>query len=268
MATTDYVPIAADPGANVVDQASWLALLAPTGALKAGFIAGVAPSAQVNKALRQSSMMSAAVASFISNALGINVPDDGVLATLITNLTAAIQSSGWSTGDVKLSMKTVADPGWIMVNDGTIGSGASGATYANANAQALFLLLWGNVSDAFAPVVGGRGGSAAADWAANKKITLTKMLGRALAISGAGAGLTARALGENLGEEGHVQTTAEVAPHTHDIQYFSPGTAPGGQTGFMNDQVNAVSKTTTSTPAAAAANVMQPTSFLNAMIKL
>jgi hypothetical protein len=52
-------------------------------------------------------------------------------------------------------------------NDHTIGSALSGATYANADAQCLYTLLWNNVTNTYAPVTGGRGGSAAADWPAS-----------------------------------------------------------------------------------------------------
>jgi len=216
-------------------------------------------------------------------------PAFGTLTQVRDAVLALISSAiGWSTGDVKLTLKTAADSGWIMCNDGTIGDASSGATYANSNAQALFTLIYTNVSDTWAPVTGGRGASAAADWAAHKKIALTKMLGRALAIGGAGSGLTSRALGQNLGEEAHVQTSSEMAVHGHGVS--DPGhvhSIDGGAGNFVTTQTggtnNPVTGSTLSTPntdtaatgltvsnagSAAAANVMQPTSFLNAMIKL
>ena len=75
--------------------------------------------------------------------------------TLIGALDAAtlrgllgITNSGASTGDGKITLKTTADPGWIMCNDGTIGSATSGSsTRANADTQALFTLLFNNVDD-------------------------------------------------------------------------------------------------------------------------
>lgn len=110
-----------------------------------------------------------------------------------TQLLAAIQAiitatTYWSTGDVKPTFKTAADTGWVMMNDGTIGDASSGATTrANADTSLLYTLLWTNVADAWAPVTGGRGGSAAADFAAHKPMRLPRALGRALAISGTGA---------------------------------------------------------------------------------
>lgn len=70
--------------------------------------------------------------------------------------------------------------GWVRQNAKTIGSATSGATErANNDCQNLFLFLWANYTDAKCPVVGGRGVSAAADWGANKLITLPDMRGRA-----------------------------------------------------------------------------------------
>lgn len=204
---------------------------------------------------------------------------------------AAPGATGFTTGDVKLTLKTVAESGWILMNDGTIGSGTSGATYANANAQNLFALVWNNIPDAWAPVVGGRGASAAADWSAAKKLTLPKTLGRALAAAGSGSGLTARVLGSNLGEETHTQTVTELVSHGHNYtdpqhSHTHPGNGVNQQASYFavdgGSQYNAsqwgsyfaatnvaftsitIQKGGSSQPA----NLMQPTTFLNVMIKL
>lgn len=68
--------------------------------------------------------------------------------------------------------------GWRICNGKTIGSATSGASYANDNAQALFEYLWNK--DADLAIIGGRGVSAAADWAANKRLTLPDYRGYAL----------------------------------------------------------------------------------------
>lgn len=88
MSTVDYLPVATGGGANVDTQGAF----AGSGYQTNGFLAGLAISKQLNKCWRQSSMMAAALANFISIQLGINVLDDGNLANLITNLTAAITS--------------------------------------------------------------------------------------------------------------------------------------------------------------------------------
>jgi hypothetical protein len=85
-----------------------------------------------------------------------------------------------ATGDIKVSYGTGVLSGFVRANGRTIGSATSGATErANADCQALFQYLWG--ADANLAVSGGRGASAAADWAANKTITLPDWRGRALA---------------------------------------------------------------------------------------
>lgn len=94
----------------------------------------------------------------------------------------------FSTGDVKLTLKTVADAGWVLMNDGTIGDASSGATTrANADTSALFTLLWSNTANTDCPVSGGRGASASADFAAHKTMQLPRALGRALACYGSGS---------------------------------------------------------------------------------
>ena len=115
-------------------------------------------------------------------------------------LTSPESSTGWVTGNARMTFANVAAVGWVLANDGTIGNGASGGTTrANADTVNLFTLLWNNISNADCPVSSGRGASAAADFAANKTIALPKMLGRALAVAGAGSGLTAFNLGDTTG---------------------------------------------------------------------
>ena len=208
----------------------------------------------------------------------------------------ASSAAQWTTGDVKLTIKTVADTGWVLMNDGTIGDAASGATTrANADTSALFTLLWNNTSNTDCPVSGGRGASAAADFAANKTIALPKALGRALAVYGSGSGLTARTMGESVGEETHLLTSAESGLQAHSVSVsgnvtdgagnvFNTADSGGGTsinrnwlTGPVNNDIPAaaghdwlvsISGSVAGASAASAHDNMQPSVFLNVMIKL
>jgi microcystin-dependent protein len=151
------------------------------------------------------------------------------------NLLAAVDFNGlqsvvggFSTGDTKETFKTAADTGWVMLDDGTIGDGSSGGTTrANADTVNLFTLLWNNISNADCPVSSGRGGTAAADFAAHKTINLPLSKGRTFIGAGTGAGLTARTLGHAFGEESHALTVGELPAHTHNYS----GTTGTGTTG-------------------------------------
>lgn len=88
-----------------------------------------------------------------------------------------------STGDIKFRATAETLTGWVRLNGLTVGSALSGATErANSDTQNLFTYLWTNcaqpTTNAHCPVVGGIGASAAADFAANKQITLMDWRGR------------------------------------------------------------------------------------------
>jgi microcystin-dependent protein len=189
----------------------------------------------------------------------------------------------WTTGDIKITMKSTPDTGWVFFDDGTIGSASSGAsTRANADTEALFTLLWNFTSDANCAVSSGRGVSAASDFAANKTIALPKVLGRALAVYGTGSGLSARALAQALGSEDAITVshnhTATQASHTHTWEYTgggagatatvvtagaAAGSAGGGPTAAAQPTITVAS----SGSSGSGAN-MQPTVFFNLMVKL
>lgn len=83
----DFLPFAAGPGANVLTQAQYAAL---TSLIANGFSSGLAPSVQLNKVWRQSSVMTAVLAQFIVSNTGQTAIDDGTTATLLANLATAI----------------------------------------------------------------------------------------------------------------------------------------------------------------------------------
>lgn len=105
------------------------------------------------------------------------------------------------TGWIQPIYGTGVVTGFVRANGRTMGSAVSGATErANADTLALYSFLYGQ--DANLAVSGGRGASAAADFAANKTITLPDCRGRVMAglndMGGADAGrLTSNYFGAN-----------------------------------------------------------------------
>lgn len=262
--TNQFLPFATDGGANVIAQGTYAGLAARD----TGFVAGVAISAQLNKVWRQSSAMAAALGTFISDRGG-DALDDGDIAALADALAAAIESGSWRTGDVKWTYDVVHN-GWVNLNDGTIGDLGSGATTrANADTVNLYTLLWNNVSDGNCPVSSGRGVSAAADFGAGKTIRLPLTRGRVAGAIGTGSGLTARSLGETVGEETHVLTVNELASHTHDANPMRDNNnnndahPAAGELGAPQGTFN-----TTAAGGDDPHNNMQPSTFLRMVVKL
>lgn len=105
MATNDFLPFATGGSANVLTQAQWAAL----GALLNGFQSGIADSKSINKAFRQSSIMSAVLAQFIADQTGVNSVDDGTTATLLANLKKA--TSGRFLGRQFITSSQTYTPG-------------------------------------------------------------------------------------------------------------------------------------------------------------
>lgn len=136
----------------------------------------------------------------------------------------ALQANLVHTGDLKFGLYTSAPAGWVKANGGTIGNASSGGTTrANADTEALFALIWTNTAVADLPIqdsAGGastKGASAAADYAANKRITLPDM--RAMFLRGLddGRGVdTSRAMASYQADQNKA--------HVHQI---TPPTASG-----------------------------------------
>ena len=110
-----------------------------------------------------------------------------------------------NTGDVKANVSPTPAAGWILLDDGTIGNAASGASNrANADTVTLYALLWATYSDTICPVSSGRGASAAADYAANKTLRLPLFAGRTLGVSGTPS--SANLIDAYTGTQGHTGT--------------------------------------------------------------
>lgn len=152
----------------------------------------------------------------------------------------------FSTGDVKWRYGTGVHSGWVRFAGRTIGSATSGATErANADTQTLFEYLW--TADANLSVSTGRGLSAAADWAANKTLTLPDARGRTVAALGdmgnsdaarmtatyfGAAGTTLGAVG---GSESQTLTTAQLASHSHTITDVTHSHTASNQTAYAGN---------------------------------
>lgn len=190
--------------------------------------------------------------------------------------------SGIPTGSVTDYVGSTAPSGWVLLDGKTIGSASSGATNrANADTQTLFELLWNSMANAEAPVSSGRGASAAADFAANKTITIPDARGRVVAgkddmggttasrLTSGGSGITGTTLGVAGGTQTHTLTTTEMPAHTHSIQPYTAGC--GGTvvpTGVGSGGATLATVNTNATGGGGAHQNTQPTLVLNKIIKL
>lgn len=95
--TNDFLPYAVGSGANVLTQAQYAAL---TTLLQNGLTSGIVPSNELNKILRQPSIMAAVIGQLIADSTGQNVVDDGTTATILANLARAIR------GDLSYAIDT------------------------------------------------------------------------------------------------------------------------------------------------------------------
>lgn len=126
-------------------------------------------------------------------------------------------------GVIKSYPNVAAAPdGYVFCNGSTIGSGASGATRANAYMQDLFTFLWTNYSntDLVIQTSAGsnttRGASAAADFAANKRMPVPNLSRRTLVgAGGSSSGTLGNAVGNQGGEESHTISSGEFPSHVH-----------------------------------------------------
>lgn len=147
-----------------------------------------------------------------------NGSSDGDYVTMAQlNAVIATVSALVPTGARGSFYMTSAPAGWIIGNGGTIGSASSGATTrANADTQNLFNLFWAQFNDATLPIQtsGGaastRGASAAADWAANKRLTVFELRTR----YDRGADLS---LGFDVSLTVGTTQADEIKAHTHGV---------------------------------------------------
>lgn len=209
---------------------------------------------------------------------------------------------------------SAAPTGWVLASGRTIGNASSGATErANVDTEALFTLLWNSIGQTELPIqtsAGGastRGASAAADFAADKRLPLPDMRGRVSAgkddmggsaanrMTFGGSGVAGATPGASGGTETHTLTSAQVPNHTHTASTDSAGAHAhtanintggnqfsGSVFAAANDGTNSYSGVTTSSAGAhshavsvnpttgggGAHNNTQPTMVINKIIKL
>lgn len=186
---------------------------------------------------------------------------------------------GFVTGDIKGTYNRAQAPGWLHMNDGTIGSPVSGSqSRSNDDTWPLFNLLWNVVNDDWCTVYAagtltrtGRGASALADWNAARHIALPKMYGRVPASAGWGAGLSNFSAATWAGLEyvplgpehtpAHSHSfSATVPPHNHPLALPLAGYATGKSSGSGSFTLSDVSSGITWTENSGAINISGSTS--------
>lgn len=140
----------------------------------------------------------------------------------------------FATGDVKAKYGTGVLSGFVRLNGRTMGSATSGASErANADAQALFEYLW--TADANLVVSTGRGGSANADWVANKTITLPDFRGRIpAALDDMGNSAAGRLTSTYFGSSGIVLGQTGGAESKTLVTGNLPAYTPSGSVGVTD----------------------------------
>lgn len=145
------------------------------------------------------------------------------------------------TGDVIWVPKAGTRVGFVRMNGRTIGSASSGASErANADTEDLYAYAWEGFADTICAVTGGRGISAAADFAANKPIAILDMRASApFGLDGMGntalsafTGITftngtATTAGAKAGSTTHTLTEAQLPSHVHAQTAQTPTLAYG-----------------------------------------
>lgn len=205
---------------------------------------GIAKSKLVNKALRQSTTIASGLAYFLAaNLDGIEITDNDTAAkisghindaldVLVTAKTAAVADHtaqlADDIGDCKSTIRLTAPAKWLLCDGKTIGNAASnGTARANADTATLFALLWVLPNENIpiytsAGVLSSRGGSAAADFAANKAIALPNMKGK-VPVGYDASQTEFDGMGETGGEKTHVLNGWEIAKHTHPASSSTTG---------------------------------------------
>lgn len=174
----DFLTFANASGANVLTQSAYSA----NAARSTGVQAGTASSALFNKAQRQSSVMSAALAGFISGQTGLNVLDNGDVSAIIANIVTAVRNA--VATDLTNANNIAFDHQW------PVGS------------------IWTGTTINHPGIASGRG-----TWVQQAGGYFLVGVGTATDSSGRARSFTLGA--SNFGEYWHVQAPLEIAAHAH-----------------------------------------------------
>lgn len=217
MATNNFKPFGTATGANVTGQTDYEAL--PS--LSNGFQSGKASSAQINKALRQGTVMASVLAQYISDSAGVDVLDNGNTAVPLANLKAGLLRQ--ATGRLNGSPVVIASSGTYTPRAGTNavlvyilgGGGGGGGTTAVDSSSA-------------SAGGGGGGGGLAAGYFSNgfSGISVTIGAGGAGNLGAAGSSGGATSFGSLLAVSGGL---AGAAGGAQSSSYFYSG----GQGGVL-----------------------------------
>jgi hypothetical protein len=195
------------------------------------------------------------------------VKETTAVSDFLTALKKLIVNNNFDPSDIKVTFSATPKIGWMLWTDSTIGSATSGADRANSDTQALFTELWNSVSNTYCSVSGGRGVSAAADWAANKTLQLPPTNGRTLVNVAGGT----YSLAEAFGEATHTLIVTELPSHNHSALEgdFIYDVGSGGNVA-VNTGANATDNksTTADTGGDGAHNNLQPSTAVYFHIKL
>ena len=184
------------------------------------------------------------VSAILAQLIDLNDPGAWAYAGEITPDEAAAAAS-----EVYASIMQVFPIGTVLPLAGAIPSGSNllacdGASYLRSAYPELFAAIgvtWGSAD--------------------GTHFNVPDFRGRALIGAGAGSGLTPRTLGDELGEENHLLTVAELAAHTHSEGTTEPIPAvvvpPDGMVAV------GAAGTTGSTGGDTAHNNMQPSAVIN-----
>ena len=192
MAKNDFKPFATGNGANVLTQAEYEALAA----LASGFTSGKASSAQINKAIRQATVIASVIAQFTADNGGSDVLDNGNTAAILASFITALNTSvGNSLGSNFLrktnNLSDISNATTSRQNLSAAKSGAnSDITALNGLTTPLTVPQGGTGATS---AINARANLYAAQLGANSDITSLSGLTTALSIPQGGTGATSAA---------------------------------------------------------------------------